>query len=61
MSPLVALGVVIALAVLIGLVVIAVLRWSGDAVITSTGSMDEAEREAKARSYGIDHGPAPGS
>jgi hypothetical protein len=57
MSLLVAFGVVIALAVLIALVAIAVLHWSGDAVITRTGSVEEAEREAKARSYGIDRGP----
>ncbi len=61
MTILVMFAMAIALALFLAFIVWLVLRFSDERPILRTGSMEEAEREAKARSYGIDHGPAPGS
>ena len=61
MTIFVVFAAVIAFALLLAPIVWLVLRFSDERPIARTGSMEEADREAKARSHGIDHGPALGS
>lgn len=59
MGLVVFLGALIAVVSSLSLVTYLALRFGGDIPVSRTGSLAEADRQAKARSYAIDHLPPP--